>query len=160
MAMTNFLTSSPGPGGTTAFAPTSMYQGGDYRPEIQKAAGEYAGNLADFATQYMGQKGALDSSFMENALSDAYSKGQQKAVGEWQNQQNLFSQWAMAQNQLAAQTPPEQEDPSFAQGALGGALTGISAGAAGGAPGMVAGGLIGGLGGGLAASEGGLSSIL
>ncbi len=142
MALSSFLTSTSGPEGTTAFAPMGLYQGGEYPAEVKKAAHSYAGNMADFASSYMGQKGMLDSSFMENALSDAYETGQQRAVGEWTQQQNMFSRWAMATNQLQAQVGPEQEEPSFFQGALGGALAGGSIGDSWGA---LAGGVLGGL---------------
>lgn len=124
-----FINAVPGPGGTTAFAPRPIIsESGQLGPGIRQAATEFATLESDFIANEFGQKGMLDSSFFEQGLAGAFERGVGNALNLFQQQQNLFSQWAAVQNQINAGIGPPAGEASFGENIFKGVAAGAGIG--------------------------------
>jgi hypothetical protein len=129
-----FLTSAEGPGGTTVFAPTPLFTEEGLSPGVQQAGQAIGSGIAEASSAFLGQRfGGSQNSFLPILTERAFATGQQQALQAAAQQQSLFNQWAMLQNELALGAGPEQED--FDGGAVvSGALAGAGLGGAIGGP--------------------------
>lgn len=94
------------------------FTGGGYSPEIMRMATQYAKPLADQVSAYMGGKGLLETSAYENRLTKAFGQGFDRAMGDFQSQQQIYNQWARDLMAMKMQTEAEPEEMSFLQKAV------------------------------------------
>lgn len=120
-----YLQYNEGPGGTS-FATVEPFDPGS--PAIHNAAHRYAEPAMNAVANFLGGKNMLDSSSLGVLTEKAYRGGHQRASQDWMQQQDIFSDWALASMEQAMGVPPEREEPSFLQSTATGALAGGSIG--------------------------------
>jgi len=121
-----FLQSTQIPGGSgSVLSPTPLFnQQGAFNPAVNKAAGQYAKQQMNAVQLYMSRRGLQDSSFLKTGLGQAFNSGFDRAISGFQQQQQVFGNLAMQQNQLQANAQAlESQQPSFLQGAAAGGLS-------------------------------------
>jgi hypothetical protein len=121
-----FLQSQNFPGVGNISTPTPLFnQQGQFNPVVNRAAGQFAQQQMNAVQQFMARRGLQDSSFLQAGLGRAFQSGFDRAVGSFQQQQQLFANLAQQQLQLQAQAQmAEQQTPSFLQATATGALAG------------------------------------
>lgn len=131
MATNPFLTPTSTPG---ISVPTPSFTSSGYSPALLQMAQDRAKAAQDASTQFLGQKGGLDSSANQVALNRAYMDAFNQVSQEFTSQQQIFGSFARDMIQAKFAQGAEADNPSWWQQGLGGALAGTSLGGSIGGP--------------------------
>ena len=111
MADNPFLMS--GPGGIPLPRPIATSAG--LAPAVMQMARDFAKEGVNFASGVAGEKGLLTGSGYANTLANAYLRGQNQAIGVYQQQQSLYNQYAQQLMAMRAAAGPKRKKSMFGQ---------------------------------------------
>lgn len=126
--MANGMFTSSGVRGVPMVRP--IFTGKGYAPALYSAARERAKATQDQVSQYMGQKGMLESSGYQNLLGRAYQGAFNQVGQEYAQQQAMYMPYTQQLLQMKASQGAEQKSQPWWQkaltGAIGGGLAGLN----------------------------------
>lgn len=99
--------------------PAPLFSGGQFNPAISQMAGAFAQQALPGVTAHLEQRGLSKSSFSPILLNKAFQGGFQQAVGNFQQQQGLYNQYANKLLEMQALEDAQPRDPSFIENLLG-----------------------------------------